>query len=81
MSAAITTVSSTLENQLFEIIEALADKQGDETSNANGAIVVSGYTRNNATGVISCTISLPTTDSADASTGGRLMVATEVFDV
>lgn len=78
MASAITTRSTTLEGQLMEIIEAISTVQASADQNPNNEAVISGYTRNMATEIISCSIAINTEDTQDAN-GNTLISASEVF--
>ncbi|MGC9384890.1 MAG: hypothetical protein ACP5D6_09845 [Kosmotogaceae bacterium] len=80
MSVAVTTSSSTLENQLFEVIEYISRKQADETANPDGVSIVTAYSRNNTTGLVTVTLNIPTEDVIHTN-GGNLVTAAEVFEV
>lgn len=78
MAAAITTVSSTLEGQAIEILEALSDKQASAASNPNGNTVVTAYNRNMQNKQITASLSLASDDSTDTS-GHTVISAVELF--
>lgn len=71
--------ADTLESQLLEIVERIAVAQGDPIKNPNNATIVTAYNRNNLTGVLTVSITMSTSDSIDATTGGIKVEADPVF--
>jgi len=79
MAAAATLGSTTLENQLHEVLELMSRKQVSTTDNPDGITTVTAYSRNNLTGILTATVQLRTTDTVDAATGSNVVVAEEVY--
>lgn len=79
MASVQTLNADTLEGQLLEIIERVAVYQGDPVKNPNTATVITNYTRNNLTGVVTVSITMNTVDAIDATTGGIKIEADPVF--
>ena len=79
MAAAITTSSTTLENQVLEIVEALVAKQITTASNPDGITTVTTYTRNMTTGVVTITMAVPTDATLDATDGSVDITATSIY--
>lgn len=71
--------ADTLEGQLMECIERVAVAQGNALTNPNNASIVTSYTRNNLTGVLTVSITMATTDTIDPTTGGIKVEAEAVF--
>ncbi|MEA5500365.1 hypothetical protein VB834_09240 [Limnoraphis robusta Tam1] len=72
MASAITTVSTTLEGQLLEIIESIASVQVVAERNPDSITLVTTYSRNMATGAITFAGAVPTTDALDGT--GKIVV-------
>lgn len=79
MAAPITFIASSLEGQLMEAVERVSILQVDETKNPNEINIVSAYTRNNLTGVVTVSLSIPTTDTIDPTDGSVDVLAEPVF--
>lgn len=79
MAAAITTNSTTLENQALEVIEALVSKQSVTATNPDGITSVTTYTRNMTTGVVTVTMAIPTDAVIDATDGSIDVTATPIY--
>ena len=62
MASPITTTSSTLEGQFFEVMEAIAVAQASASRNPNNIQMITTYTRNMATGAVTFAGTLPTDD-------------------
>ena len=79
MASAITFKSTTLEGQLMEACERVSALQVDELKNPDGITVVSAYSRNNLSGIVTVSLIIPTSDSIDAIDGSIDVLATSVF--
>ncbi len=80
MAAAAILKSLTLENQLLEIVELVAIKQGGGIAVNPGAVtVVNSYNRNNLTGQYTISLSIGSTDSINATTGSLEILADSIF--
>lgn len=72
MASAITTVSTTLEGQLLEIIESIASVQVITERNPDNITLITTYSRNMATGAITFAGTVATTDTLDMA--GKIVV-------
>jgi len=81
MAAPITTLGTTLEQQLLEICEALADQQREESTNPNGLNVITTNTYNDNTGIANFSLAIPFTTARNGTTGVIETTAVEVFGV
>lgn len=79
MASAITFKSTTLEGQLMEACERIAVLQVDETKNPNAISIVSTYSRNNLTGIVTVSLTIPTSDTIDVTDGSIDVLAESVF--
>ena len=79
MATKKTLGAATLENQLLEIIEPTQRMQSIASNNPDGATVVTAYTRNMATGLVTVSLSIPTDDVLDPTDGSIDVIATELF--
>jgi hypothetical protein len=80
MAAAATLKSATLENQLLEVVELMAVKQGGGiATNPNAETVITSYNRNNLTGQYTISISLSSVDTINTTTGTLEILADPVF--
>lgn len=79
MAAAATLKSTTLENQLLEIIELVAIKQGDPATNPDGVTFITSYNRNNLTGQFTIALSFPSSDVIDTADGSIDILADTVY--
>lgn len=70
MASVQTLNADTLEGQLLEVIERVAVMQVDPLKNPNNITIVTSYNRNNLTGIVTVSITLGTSDTIDATTGG-----------
>lgn len=70
MASPITTTSTTLEGQLFEVLEAITVAQANATRNPDNIQMVTTYTRNMANGAITFAGTIPTQDSYTAGSLG-----------
>ena len=79
MAAAYVTKGTTVETQLLELLEKIADLQATASSNPDNVTVIPTYTRNMVTGVLTATISLPVSSAPDSVSGLPVLSAEEVF--
>jgi hypothetical protein len=80
MAAAATLKSTTLENQLLEIVELISIKQGGGTAtNPDAVTFVTAYNRNNLTGQYTISLSIPSTDAIDPTDGSIDILADAVY--
>lgn len=79
MAAAATLKSTTLENQLLEIIELIAIKQGDPATNPDGVNFITSYNRNNLTGQYTIALSFGSVDTLDAVDGSIDILADTAY--
>ncbi|HEY9863141.1 MAG TPA: hypothetical protein V6D21_03080 [Candidatus Obscuribacterales bacterium] len=79
MAAAVVTKSTTLENQLLEIVELIAIKQGDPATNPDAVNFITSYNRNNLTGQFTVALSFPSSDVIDATDGSIDVLADAVY--
>lgn len=86
MATAANLNSTTLEQQLLELIERIRDKQeakdanGLYTKNPNGIMAISNYNINGLSGEMECTINLPVNISIDGTNGALRAIATAIYD-
>lgn len=78
MAAAATLKSTTLENQLLEVIELTAVKQGDPATNPNNITIITAYNRNNLTGQYTVALTFGSVDTLDDD-GSIDILADSVF--
>lgn len=69
MATAATLSADTLEQQMVEIIKRIRIKQLDAVKNPDGINMVTSMSRNEITGLVSVTLSIPTTDVIDSTDG------------
>lgn len=79
MASPVTLKAGTLEHQLLEVIENVQRAQTSTTRNPNGVTIITSYTRNMATGVISVSLTIPTDDVLDTTDGSIDVQAMDVF--
>lgn len=79
MAAAATLKSTTLENQLLEIVELIAIKQGDPATNPDAVTFITSYNRNNLSGQFTIALNIPSTDAIDATDGSIDILADDVY--
>lgn len=79
MTALVNTsiISTTVEDALLEILGRIADLQASTTTNPQNRIIINTFTQNELTGVISATLTIPST--VTHTTAGRVANATELF--
>jgi hypothetical protein len=75
--AANSITSTTVEDALLEILRRVADLQGNTTTNPQNRTVITQFTQNELTGLITVGLTIPSGISLTA--GGVLVNATEVF--
>ena len=75
--AANSITSTTVEDALLEILRRVADLQNSTTTNPQARTIITQFTQNELTGVMTVSLSIPTTLSLGAS--GVTANATEVF--
>lgn len=69
MAAAATLAAETLEQQLVETVKRVRIKQITAAKNPDGINFVTAMTRNEVTGVLSVTLTIPTTETIDETDG------------
>ncbi len=72
MASPITTTATTLEGQFLEVMEAIASTQAVTAQNPDNINLLTTYSRNMATGAITFSGTIPTTDTT--GTGGTIVV-------
>jgi len=75
--AAGAITSTTVEDGLLEILRMIADLQSNTTTNPQNRTVITTFTQNELTGVITVGLTIPS--SISLAPGGVLVNATEVF--
>ena len=70
MASAATLTATTLEGQLLECVELIADKQVTAATNPNGTNFVTAYNTNAITNITTVTLSIPVGTTVGA--GGQL---------
>ncbi|MEG4863651.1 MULTISPECIES: hypothetical protein [unclassified Microcoleus] len=76
--AANAIISTTVEDALLEILGMIATLQsGTTTTNLQNRTIITSFTQNELTGVISASLTIPTT--VTHTEAGRVANATEVF--
>ncbi|MFO7143878.1 hypothetical protein B9T16_20835 [Arthrospira sp. PCC 8006] len=79
MASPVTLNGDTLEHQLLEVIEQVQRAQISGTRNPDGVTVVTTYTRNMATGAVTVSLTIPTDDVLNATSGSIDVIAIPVF--
>ena len=79
MAAAATLNSTTLENQLPELIEKIKEKQADAATNPNSVNTITAYNTNDLTNRATVTVSWENVDAIDATDGSIDTLAKEVY--
>lgn len=85
MATSANLVSTTLENQLAEIIERLRDKQeakdaaGNYTKNPDSVFVITNYQLNGIDATLEATITLPVNITIDSANGALQALARSVY--
>jgi hypothetical protein len=72
-----TIVSTTVEDALLELLRRVADLQSSTTTNPQNRTLITQFTQNELTGLITVALNIPSTIALGAS--GIVVNATEVF--
>ncbi|MDY7022244.1 MAG: hypothetical protein SWJ54_12945 [Cyanobacteriota bacterium] len=67
MASSVTFTSATLEGQLLEVVERVANLQVQASKNPNNVNTVTAYNTNSLTNVLTVTLSIPITTTVGAS--------------
>jgi len=78
MASIPTFGSTTAEAALHELLTFLTNKQTNPTDNPNNTEMVTAFSRDNRTGLISATLSIPSTSSI-ATDGSQTVNITTIF--
>jgi len=69
MATAVTLAADTLEQQLVETVKRVRIKQITPAKNPDGINFVTAMNRNEVTGLLTVTLSIPTTETIDETDG------------
>ncbi|HET8689545.1 MAG TPA: hypothetical protein VFM18_23280 [Methanosarcina sp.] len=79
MATAATLAADTLEQQLVECVKRIRIKQITATNNPDGINFVTAMNRNEVTGVLTISLTIPTTDMIDPADGSIDYTAIAVY--
>lgn len=79
MATAATLSADTLEQQAIEVVKRIRMKQIDTAKNPDGVTMVTAMTRNEVSGLVTISLSIPTIESIDSEDGSIDYIALDPY--